>query len=312
MESLLLSFNAIAPIFLLMLLGYVLKALNVADEKTFDTINKLVFKIFLQILLFYNIYKTETLEIFDVKLITFIIIFELCLFIVGYIAVILITKDNPKRGVMLQGFYRSNFAFLGVPLVGYIYGDNSTGLASMMVAIVVPLFNILAVFSLERFRGGKLSLKKLIIGVLKNPLIIGCAIGIICMIFKIKFPKFIETSISDIAKIATPLAIIVLGASFTFSSMHGYGKEITIVTLTRLVIVPLIGIAIAVFAGIRGEALACLLVTLGSPVAISSITMSQQMDGDGTLAAHNVVVTSTFCIFTLFIWIFILSFMNLL
>lgn len=312
MESLLLSFNAIAPIFLLMLLGYVLKALNVADKKTFDTINKLVFKIFLPILLFYNIYKTETLEIFDVKLITFIIIFELCLFIVGYIAVILITKDNPKRGVMLQGFYRSNFAFLGVPLVGYIYGDNSTGLASMMVAIVVPLFNILAVFSLERFRGGKLSLKKLIIGVLKNPLIIGCAIGIICMIFKIKFPKFIETSISDIAKIATPLAIIVLGASFTFSSMHGYGKEITIVTLTRLVIVPLIGIAIAVFAGIRGEALACLLVTLGSPVAISSFTMSQQMDGDGTLAAHNVVVTSTFCIFTLFIWIFILSFMNLL
>ena len=86
--------------------------------------------------------------------------------------------------------------------------------------------------------------------------------------------------------------------------MHGYGKEITIVTLTRLVIVPLIGIAIAVFAGIRGEALACLLVTLGSPVAISSFTMSQQMDGDGTLAAHNVVVTSTFCIFTLFIWIF--------
>ena len=312
MESLLLSFNAIAPIFLLMLLGYVLKALNVADKKTFDTINKLVFKIFLPILLFYNIYKTETLEIFDVKLITFIIIFELCLFIVGYIAVILITKDNPKRGVMLQGFYRSNFAFLGVPLVGYIYGDNSTGLASMMVAIVVPLFNILAVFSLERFRGGKLSLKKLIIGVLKNPLIIGCAIGIICMIFKIKFPKFIETSISDIAKIATPLAIIVLGASFTFSSMHGYGKEITIVTMTRLVIVPLIGIAIAVFAGIRGEALACLLVTLGSPVAISSFTMSQQMDGDGTLAAHNVVVTSTFCIFTLFIWIFILSFMNLL
>ena len=147
---------------------------------------------------------------------------------------------------------------------------------------------------------------------LKNPLIIGCAIGIICMIFKIKFPKFIETSISDIAKIATPLAIIVLGASFTFSSMHGYGKEITIVTLTRLVIVPLIGIATAVFAGIRGEALACLLVTLGSPVDISSFTMSQQMAGDGTLAAHNVVVTSTFCIFTLFIWIFILSFMNLL
>ena len=312
MDSLLLSFNAIAPIFLLMLLGYVLKSLNVADKKTFDTINKLVFKIFLPILLFYNIYKTKTLEIFDIKLITYVIIFELCLYAIGYIAVILITKDNPKRGVMLQGFYRSNFAFLGVPLVGYIYGNNSTGLASMMVAIIVPLFNILAVLSLESFRGGKLSLKTLIIGVLKNPLIIGCAFGAICMIFKVKFPKFIETSISDIAKIATPLAIIVLGASFTFSSMHGYGKEIAIVTLTRLVIVPLIGIIIAVLIGIRGEALACLLVTLGSPVAISSFTMSQQMDGDEALAAHNVVITSTFCMFTLFIWIFVLSYMNLL
>lgn len=311
MDSLKLSFEAIAPIFLLMLLGYVLKCMKVADKKNFDVINKLVFKVFLPVLLFYNIYKTESLEVFDLKLMIFTIVVVLCIFIMGYIFVNLYTKENPKKGVMLQGFYRSNFAIFGVPLVGYICGDAVTGLASMMVAIVVPMFNVLAVLCLERFRDGNLNVLKLLKGIVTNPLIIGCVIGAIFLGFGVKLPKVIEKSVRDISGIATPLAIIVLGASFTFSSIKGYLKDILIVLSARLIIVPLIGVTLGVLAGFRGEALACLLVIFGSPVAVSSFAMSQQMGGDEKLAAQDVVMTSAFCLITLFGWIFVLNYLNL-
>lgn len=313
MESLKLSFEAIVPIFLLMLLGYVLKRLKISDKKGFDTVNKLVFKCFLPVLLFYNIYKTETAQVFDLELIAFTIIGVVCVFMVGYFAVFALTKENAKRGVMLQSFFRSNFAILGIPLVNYICGDSVSGLTSLMVAVVVPLFNVFAVVALERFREGseKLDLLRLIKGVIANPLIIGCIIGIIFFVFGIKLPAVIEKPIKDVSSIATPLAIIVLGSSFVFSSIKGYVKEIVICVSARLVIVPLIMLPIAVWLGFSGEALACLLVTFASPVAVSSFAMAQQMDGDETLAAQVIVISSALCLITLFLWIFALSYIGL-
>lgn len=313
MESLRLSFDAIAPIFLLMLLGYVLKCLKVCDKKGFDLINKLVFKAFLPTLLFYNIYKTETANVIDPKLVAFTVIGILCVFIVGYFSVFALTKENAKRGVMLQGFFRTNFAILGIPLVSYICGEQARGLASLMVAIVVPMFNILAVVALERFRGGsgKPNFLKLLKGMAKNPLIIGCVIGLFFFGFDIKLPYVLEKAVGDIGSIATPLAIIALGAGFEFSGIKGHAKEISIVIIARLVVIPLIVLSAAVLCGFAGEALACLLITFGGPIAVSSFSMAQQMDGDEKLAAQIIVISSALCLFTLFLWIFGLNYLGL-
>lgn len=313
MESLKLSFEAIAPIFLLMLLGYVLKRLKVADKKGFDAVNRLVFKVFLPVLLFYNIYKTDTAGVFDVKLIVFTVVGILGVFVAGYIAVFFLTDENPKRGVMLQGFFRANFAILGIPLVNYICGDAAGGLTSLMVAVVVPVFNVLAVIALERFKDGNrhIDISKLIKGVISNPLICGCVAGVVFLAADIKLPAVAETAVSDIGSIATPLAIIVLGSEFEFTEMRGYIKEIAIVVSARLVIVPLVIISAAVALGFSGEALACLLVTFGSPVAVSSFAMAQQMGGDEKLSAQVIVISSAFCLLTLFVWIFALSYLGL-
>ncbi len=313
MESIKLSFNTVMPIFILMILGYFIKKTKLADKKSLDVVNKLIFKIFLPVLLFYNIYSTKTSGIFDGKLIIFTICGIISVFILGYFAVMVLTKDNSKRGVMLQGFFRANFAILGIPLVGYICGNQTSGLASLMVAVVIPVFNILAVVALERFRKGNtgLNILKLLKGVITNPLIIGCLIGILFFIFDIKLPSLIEKSVKDISSIATPLSIIVLGSVFEFSDIKGYFKENVIVVLTKLVIVPLIVLPVAVWLGFSGEALACLLVVFASPVAVSSFAMAQQMDGDETLAVQVIALSSAFCLITLFLWIFVLSFLGL-
>lgn len=313
MESIKLSFEAVMPIFILMSLGYILKKIKLADKKSIDVVNGWIFKIFLPVLLFYNIYNTQTADILNIKLIVFAVLGIVSVFVLGYFAVLFLTHDNAKRGVMLQGFFRANFAILGIPLVSYICGDKASGLASLMVAFVIPVFNVLAVIALEVFREGNINLNpiKLLKGIITNPLIIACIIGLIVFTLDLKLPSVIEKSVKDIASMATPLSIIALGAVFDFSDIRGYFRENVIVVTAKLVIVPLIIIPLAIWMGFRGEALACLLVVFASPVAVSSFSMAQQMNGDEKLAVQVIAISSALCLVTLFLWIFSLSFLGL-
>lgn len=309
MESLILSFNAVTPLFILMMLGYVLKRVGVASKGDFDIINRLVFKIFLPILLFYNLYTTTSVETFDADIVLFTILGSCVVFVLGYVFVRFAIKDNRRRAPMLQGFFRSNFAILGIPLINSICGENVTGLTYLMVAVVVPLVNVLAVICFELFntKKGTISIKSLLIGVVKNPLIIGCLFGLVFFLLKLRLPFVLEKAVGDVSKIATPLAIVAIGGSFTFKSITNCAKEVFITVLAKLVLVPFAAIAVAVMLGFRGEALACILITFGGPVAISSFSMAQQMDCDEDVAANVVVFSSLFCIVTMFCWIFALK-----
>lgn len=311
MQSLKLSFEAVMPLFLLMSVGYFIKSINLASKAAFDAMNKLIFKVFLPVLLFYNIYNTDLSEVFDLRFIIFSVAGVLLVFVVGYFIVLGLTKDNSKRGVILQGFFRSNVAILGIPIVNYVCGDEASGLASLSVAFVVPMFNILAVICLERFRSGKIRFITLVKGIATNPLLIGCVTGAIFLLLKIKLPSFLENAVDDLSSIASPLAMIVLGASFTFSSVKGYLREILITVSAKLVIIPLIMLTLAVLLGFRGEALACIMVTFGTPIAVSSFSMAQQMGGDEKLAAQVVVFSSVFCLLSMFLMIFALSSLQL-
>ncbi len=313
MESVRLSFQAVTPLFILMMLGYIIKNIGLADKKTFDVINKLVFKIFLPVMLFYNIYGAKSVQIFDGKLILFTVIGVLCIFILGYAFVMLITKENNKRGVILQSLFRANFAILGMPLVNYICGEGAGALTALMMSVIIPFFNVLGVVALKRFGSDdrKIDIASLVKGIITNPLIIGCLIGIFFFLLDIKLPVVLETPVKDIAVMTSPLSIIALGSEFAFGDMKGYAKDIVITVLARLIVVPLIVLFFAIRFGFSGEALACLLAAFGTPVAISSFSMVQQMGGDEKLAAQVIVVSSAACLVTLFGWIFVLNYLHL-
>ena len=168
---------------------------------------------------------------------------------------------------------------------------------------------MLAVVSLEVFRGenGGFNIKKIAKGVITNPLIISSALGIIVLLSGIKLPEIAEKTVSDVAKIATPLALILLGASINFSTVRGNLRQLIITISGRLVIVPLVGITLAAIIGMRGGDLALLIAALASPTAVSSYPMAIQMDGDGDLAAQIVAFSTVVCIITVFLWVFALK-----
>ena len=307
MENLILSLNVVLPLFITMSLGYFLKYLNMFDNNTLDTMNNITFKSFLPMLLFYNIYKTNLQGVFNLKLMIFSATCVIALYLILYLIVPLIEKDNKKRGALLQGLFRSNFVIFGIPITESLFGSEKVGVAALLIAVIVPLFNILSVIALETFRGGKPDFRKISIGIIKNPLIIASCLGILTLLLKIKIPTAIEKTISDVSKIATPLSLILLGASFKFDNIKKYLKQTTIAVVGKTILTPCIILPICIMFGYRGVELTTLMIIFAAPTAISSFTMAQQMDSDSELAGQIVVFTSAFCVVTVFMWIFILK-----
>lgn len=307
MENLILSFNVVSPLCLVMALGYFLKYIKILDDSSVKVMNNATFKVFLPTLLFYNIYTTDLGSVFNPKLMLFATISIVALFGILFLLIPIIEKDNSKRGVMIQGIFRSNFVLFGIPVATALVGEGKVGTTALLIGIVVPLFNFLAVVCLEVFRGGSINIKKIFHGIITNPLIIGAFLGLVLLIFNIELPVFIVSTIKDISKMATPLSLALLGASFSFSDTKKYLNETIIVVLGKLVFAPLLFIIISYYCGFRGVALLSLMIMFASPTAISSFQMAAQMDGDADLASQIVVFTSAFSIVTVFIWIFVLK-----
>lgn len=307
MNNLILSFNVVVPLFVNIMFGYFIKKIGLVDSNTLKIMNNVTFKTFLPLLLFYNVYKTDLDGTINKKLMIFAptVIFIVC--IITTILILMIEKENKRRGVLIQAIFRSNFVLFGLPVIISLFGDESAGVTSMLIAVVVPIFNFLAVIILEIFRGGRIDVKKIVKGIITNPLILSSMAGLILLFLNIKLPYFIEKSINDISKIATPLALIILGGSFEFNKVSGNIKQIFIGVMGKLIIVPIIFIPIAIKLGFRYIELATLMIMLTAPTAVSSFTMAEKMDGDGELAGQLVVFSSAASVFTIFIWIFIIK-----
>ena len=171
----------------------------------------------------------------------------------------------------------------------------------------MPTFNFLAVIVLEIFRGGHINIKAIIKGIAKNPLIIASALGLMALFINIKLPVFMETAIQDISKIATPLALVILGGEFEFSRLKGNIRNIFIGVFGRLIFIPSIFIPISIAMGFRDIELASVLIMFSAPTAVSSFTMAEQMGADSELAGQLVVFTTAISIVTIFLWVLLIK-----
>lgn len=316
MENFLFTLNAILPIIIPILLGYLLKRLHFFKEGFLTEANKLVFKILIPILLFSNLYLADLSEI-NWAFVGFSAAAILVLFLIGFIVVLFI-PDRKQKGVILQASFRSNYAIIGIPLATMLGGAEAGAEASVVAAVSVPLFNILAVIALSIYdhdENTKISVKDILFKIITNPLILGVAAGlIVCGInmgihaaggnvgqFLDDYLGFIPSTITSLARVATPLALIVLGGRFEFKAVKTLWKQLTLSVTLRLVITPAIFLVIAYFLGFKGSTQFAILIALfATPIAVSSAPMAAQMGQDEELAGQIVVWTSALSAFSLF------------
>lgn len=302
MSSFAVCLNAVLPLFLVMGLGYIARCTGAISRTDVPKINKWAFRFFMPVMLFYNIYTSDLSVAAQPKIIIFAVVCVLVLYGLSFGFVMLAEKNDNMRGVMIQGIYRSNFVIMGIPLAAQLVEGADLGPVVILVAVVIPIFNVLAVITLEIFNGTKPSVGKMLLDVLKNPLIIGIAAGIVVQLIGLKLPEAVESAANMIGKAASPLMLFLLGAFFEFKGIGTYKKQLATVCIGRLIVVPAIFLTVSVLCGIRGVELAAMIAIFGSPTAISSFTMTQQMGGDSALAGDIVVFTSALSCVTMFAW----------
>ena len=299
-----------------MVLGYLLvNYTSLADRKLTKQANAIVFKIFLPCMLFYNVYQSDIgAEIHSrIKLCIWAAGGLLILFVLLCLIVPKVVKQENHQGVVIQGIFRSNYVIFGVAVVQNMYGVKSTTTAAILSAILVPMYNFLAVVALSIFgEKRETDWKKIILDIVKNPLIISSVLGIIFSLLGIRLPTAVDTTVQDLAKLSTPIAFMILGGDLDFSKVKGNLKVASVVLTIKLVILPLIMIPMIVMMGYRDADLLSGLLAYQTPVAVSSYIMAQQAGADGQLAGQLVVFSSVLSIFTLFVTILILRTIGLL
>lgn len=299
------SANAVLPMCLIMALGYGTRRLGWIRREEISTINKIAFRIFLPCLLYYNVYCSDLSGSFDPLLMAYAVGGVLLTFGLSLGYTLLTEKLPERRGVMIQGMFRSNYVIMGIPVATALLGADQLGTVSILIAVVVPLFNMLSVVVLEVFRGQKPKPLHILGQIAKNPLVIGSVLGILTLAAGIRLPHILEQTIQNISAIASPLQLFLLGAFFQFSGLKTYRRELVTVSAAKLIVAPGLFLGLGALLGFRGVAFVSLIGIFASPTAVNSFTMAQQMGGDAELAGDIVVTTSAVSILTMFLWIFL-------
>ena len=308
MDSFNISFNAIAPITLIVIMGYLLKKYKFLDKPTIRNMNSLCFKFFLPILTFSNIIHTNVKEIIDTNLLIYIVLSIIIIIIISIIIVPFFEKDRKKQGSMIQGIYRSNFVILGIPLTSHIAGEKASAIAAILIMAVIPMYNFMAVIILSIYGGkSKINIKEIAVQVIKNPLIIASLAGILISVIELKLPIYIDKAVVDLSKSGGVLPMFLLGADLDFSSISSNIKDLLVTISGKLFFVPLIFLTLAIKLGFSSEKIVALIAVYCAPIAVSSAIMAQQMGCDSELSTQLVVFSTVASCLTIFLWVFTLS-----
>lgn len=291
--------------FIYILIGVVIKRTGMMTDAENKRFNKVLFTFFYPVLMFNNVFKADLAAAVDLRLIIFALAFITVTVAVTWAVVVRIESRNSARGAMIQAIYRSNFVLMGIMVVQSIFGDAGLPVVTMLITIVIPFFNIIAVIVLEYFRGGKPDMKNMLINTIRNPLIIGAIAGAICSVIHLSLPYPVETVLDGIAAAAPTVAMIMLGVSFDPSAITAKRRDIMICLIGRLAVIPMIGLPLAAALGFRGPAFVSLLIIMASPTAVSTYPMAVSLDSDAEIAGSAIMLSTPVSCITLFVWLLI-------
>lgn len=308
MSNLIYSINATLPIFLLIILGKVLKTTKIINDEFTKTADRYVFRIALPALLFSDLTENNVGSAFDGKYVLFC--FSVTIFSIAVLWGLTekFMKNEEQKGAFIQGSYRSSAAILGLAFINNMY--DSVGMAPLMIIGCVPLYNIFAVIilTLKGDNGGKKpNMKETFINVMKNPILFSILIALPFALLNLHFPSFVNKAIGSVANTATPLALISIGASFEGKKALKKMKPTLLASFIKLILLASLFLPLAVFFGYRNQELMALLVMLGSPTTVSSYIMAKNTGNDGILTSSIIVLTTLLSSLTLTLWIFVLK-----
>ena len=311
MENFIYSINVTMPIFLVMVIGYILKQIGMLNDNFVTVANKFNFKVTLPFMLFKDIAGVDIKAVFDIKYVLFCaIVSTICFWVVWGTAKLLV-RDKTIRGAFVQSSFRGSAAVMGLAFIQNIYGSSAMG--PLMIVSAVPLYNIFSVIVLT-FEANdstgidkKAKIRQAGINICKNPIILSILAGLIVGLLEIQFPTLVNKTVSNVAQMATPLALITIGAGFEGRKALAKIAPTMAASMIKLVLQPLVFLPVAAWMGFSGEKMIAILIMLASPTTPSCYIMAKSMNNDEVLTASVIVTTTLMATFTLTGWIFLLK-----
>lgn len=318
LDSFLFSVNTVLPVFLIVILGAVLGKNGMIDEAFTTTADRLVFRVALPVMLFLEVANADFSTAFDWTYLLLCICGILAIFGLGCLLVPLFIKSDAKRGAFIQGIYRSNFAILAIPLAENMFGTQGSEKIAMMMPFAIFLFNVLAVIILSIYapRQARQSFGRMLYtiarDILTNPLIIAVILAVPFLLFDLSLPQVLTTSLNYLSNLASPLALLCIGANLKAEKLKGrWGLALT-ASLIKTVAVPAVMVSLGAAIGLRDSSLGGVLILFGCPTAVSSYIMAKNMGSDYDLAAQIILLTTLLCALTLFFGSFLLRMLGLI
>ncbi len=307
-ENLIFSLNATVPIFLMMVLGYVLHEIGWMDDEFASKMNRFVFRVPLPVLLFGDLAAVDFARVWNMKFVMFC--FGVTVISIAVSAGIsFLWKDRSIQGEFIQASYRSSAAILGIAFIQNIYG--TAGMAPLMIIGSVPLYNVMAVLVLSLFKPGQRGLdrdvmKTTLWGIVTNPIILGIAAGLLWSALRLPMPQIMGKMISSVGGVTTPMGLMAMGAVFDLRRAFAKVKPAVTAAFIKLIGFCAVFLPAAVRLGFREEELVAILVMLGSATTVTCFVMAKNMGHEGVLSSSVVMLTTLFSAFTLTGWLYLL------
>lgn len=306
MDSFWVAAKVVVPMALMMGIGVLLRVGKIADRDTMKKVDKISFNLFLPMLMFSNTFDTDFSQISG-GYILYGVAGSFLLFLVAIFVIPRFEKNPPSAAALGNALIRANYMMYSTAIATNLYGGADLGVIMLLGAITIPVTNALSAIVLEVARSGRADGKKLLLAIIKNPLVIAAAIGLTINFSGIQLPDMIVGVVDDIAGLATPLSFLSLGVSLNFQAIAGNKKRLGVSLLLKMIVFPVIFMAGALALGFHGMELCGLLVLFCGPPAVSSYPMAVAMDADAELAGQMVIFPTLFSLITIFLWVLGLS-----
>lgn len=309
-QNLLFSISKVLPLFIIMFLGYYGKKKSFITDFGVKEMNNIVFNIALPVTLFKSVALSDFKQDFNIYAILALMLSFFIIYIISWTLGEILIKDKYRIGGFVQGAFRSNYTIIGLALVANVLGTKGQAIGASTMPIVIPFVNILAIIVLT-VRGAKenkleaKAFKNIFINIIKNPLIIGVLLGIPFSIFEIHMPDVALTTLNLIGNVATPLALIAIGATLNFNKLKETLNLSILLTLLKNMLCPLVGAFFCILFKLDGMTTLVVCMLLGAPTAVSSYVLTENMGSDGELVANTIVVSTLFSIVSYTIMVYI-------
>lgn len=286
--------NIVAPIFFIVFLGYLLVRVRLFNDNFINVASRLVFTVTLPALVFMSISKMDFQATFNGPLLGYVAVATLISYgLIWWLGQRWINSPS-DLAAFIQGAFRSNYGIIGLAISFNLFGDSGLAQASLLLALIIPLYNVLSIIclTLPLQANRKIDLGQTLIQIAKNPLILAVLLALPFSYYQIQLPQVIRSTGHYFANLTLPLALLAIGGSLNLKSLHDTSGSAFWATLTKLLLLPLILTPIAALFGFSGQSLAMLMVLFGSPTAAASFVMAKAMGANAQLSA-NIILTTT-------------------